>query len=308
SAAVTDIGKYLRVTRCLAVVGPPGQPPQMASQFCPPGIEPAQGPQIAGLLKILAQTPTDSLGGMQVSASVAPVLREMGLSTALGVQLTDKETQSPAGMLVVGQAEAREWGQSTTYFLQAIGDQMLTSVSHTKLRSLVRNLSVADEKTGLLGRSSYQDCLVNEATRSKQQGTPLSVVILLLDKGGELVRQHGEPIVTKHTEQLAQSLAGGIRQNDVAIKYLPYALAYILPDTNLEQAQQVAEKMRKISAGVRPPWNQSTITLSAAVSEANSRSDFESEDIVIDLINRAEFHLEEARQKGGNVVIAKASG
>ena len=39
SVAVNDVGNYLRVSRCLAVVGPPGQPPQMASEFCASGFE-----------------------------------------------------------------------------------------------------------------------------------------------------------------------------------------------------------------------------------------------------------------------------
>ena len=37
--------------------------------------------------------------------------------------------------------------------------------------------------------------------------------------------------------------------------------------------------------------------------EAVVRAEFDSEDIVTDLINRAEFSVEEARKKGGDTVI-----
>ena len=37
--------------------------------------------------------------------------------------------------------------------------------------------------------------------------------------------------------------------------------------------------------------------------EAVIRAEFDSEDIVTDLINRAEFSVEEARKKGGDTVI-----
>jgi hypothetical protein len=40
------------------------------------------------------------------------------------------------------------------------------------------------------------------------------------------------------------------------------------------------------------------------VVEAVSRPDYDSEDIVTDLINRAEFGLETARKKGGDVVVS----
>jgi len=44
------------------------------------------------------------------------------------------------------------------------------------------------------------------------------------------------------------------------------------------------------------------VTLSAGIVEAVARADFDSEDIVTDLINRAEFSLEEARKKGDTMV------
>jgi hypothetical protein len=37
--------------------------------------------------------------------------------------------------------------------------------------------------------------------------------------------------------------------------------------------------------------------------EAAARQEFESEDIVTDLINRAEFSIDEARKQGGDTVV-----
>jgi hypothetical protein len=54
---------------------------------------------------------------------------------------------------------------------------------------------------------------------------------------------------------------------------------------------------------LRPPWDATQITLSAGVVEAVAKPDFDSEDIVTDLINRAEFSIEEARKKGGDTII-----
>ena len=304
STAVNEIGKYLRVTRCLAVVGPQGQPPQMAAEYCAPGIEPAGSSQIVKLLAQLGQTAPDQLGGLRLEAAAAGVLREMGLEAALGVQFTDKETQAPAGMLVVGQATARRWSPSESYFLQAVGDQVLICVHHTKLRSLVRTLAVADEKTGLLGRSSYLDCLLSESSRARTQGTPLSLVIVQVDRGPELIREQGEALFERYIEQLARTLQSTVRQSDLAIKYTAWALAFILPDTPSANAQKLAEKLRKSSASVRPPWDQAQISLSAAVVAAVSRPDYESEDIVTDLINRAEFALEEVRNQGGDRIVS----
>ncbi|HEX9457284.1 MAG TPA: diguanylate cyclase, partial [Candidatus Acidoferrum sp.] len=226
------------------------------------------------------------------------------LNTALGVMISDKETQMPAGMLIVAHAEEHKWRPNEAYFLQAIGDQMLMSVSHTRLRSLVRRMGVSDERTGLLSRSSYQSCLLAEADRARTQGTPLSLAILQIDRGGELLRQHGESPLEKFLEQLARSLQPMVRQNDVPVKYTSWSLAFILPDTALAGARNLADKLRRAASGLRPPWDSTQITLSAGIVEAVAKHEYDNEDIVTDLINRAEFSVEEARKRGGDTVVA----
>jgi diguanylate cyclase (GGDEF)-like protein len=304
NTAVNEVGGYMRATRALAVVGAPGRPPEMAAEFCASSVKPAPGAQIVLLLAQMEKAEPDELGGLKVDAGDGSILQEMGLETALGVMITDKETQMPAGMLVVGYADEHKWKPNEVYFLQSIGDQMLMSVSHTRLRSLVRRMGVSDERSGLLSRSSYQSCLLTEADRARTQGTPLGLVILQIDRGAEILRQQGEMPMERFLEQLARSLQPIVRQNDVAVKYTSWSLGFILPDTTLAGAQNLADKLRRAASGLRPPWDATQITLSAGVVEAVAKPDFDSEDIVTDLINRAEFSIDEARKKGGDTIIA----
>src|SRR5438105_2396700 len=304
NTAVNEVGTYLRATRALAVVGAPGRPPEMAAEFCGTGVKAAMGAQVVLLLAQMEKAHPDELGGLVVKASEGSILGELGLESALGVMILDKETQTPAGMLIAAQAERHKWKPNEVYFLQAIGDQMLMSVSHTRLRSLVRRMGVSDERSGLLSRSSYLSCLVTEADRAKSQGTPLSLAVLQIDRGGEILRQQGEPPLERFLEQLARALQPIVRQNDVAVKHTSWSLAFILPDTALAGAQNLADKLRRAASGLRPPWDSTQITLSAGIVEAVPKPDYDSEDIVTDLINRAEFSMEEARKKGGDSVVA----
>ena len=304
NTAVNEVGTYLRVTRALAVVGAPGRPPEMAAEFCAHGIKPAPGAQMVLLLAQMEKAEPDELGGLVVEATDGSILGELGLETALGVMITDKETQMPAGMLIVAYAEPHKWKPNEAYFLQAIGDQMLMSVSHTRLRSLVRRMGVSDERSGLLSRSSYQSCLLTEADRARTQGTPLALTILQIDRGAEILRQQGESPLERFLEQLARSLQPIVRQNDVAVKYTSWSLAFILPDTTLAGAQNLADKLRRAASGLRPPWDSTQITLSAGIVEAVPKHEYDSEDIVTDLINRAEFSIDEAKKRGGDTVVA----
>jgi diguanylate cyclase (GGDEF)-like protein len=303
NTAVSEVGGYLRCTRALAVVGALGRPPEMAAEFCATGVKPAPGAQVVLLLAQMEKAEPDQLGGLVVQAAEGSILRDLGVQTALGVIITDKETQAPAGMLIAAHAEEHKWKPNEVYFLQAIGDQMLMSVSHTRLRSLVRRMGVSDERSGLLSRSSYVSCLLTEADRAKTQGTPLALAVLQIDRGGEILRQQGEPPLERFLEQLARALQPIVRQNDVAVKYTAWALAFILPDTSLAGAQNLADKLRRAASGLRPPWDSTQITLSAGIVEAVPKQDYDSEDIVTDLINRVEFSIEEARKRGGDTVV-----
>ena len=307
NTAVNEVGGYLRTARALAVIGAPGLPPELAAEFCVQGQRTAPGAQVVLLLAQMEKAEPDELGGLTVNAADGSILRDLGLETALGVMITDKETQVPSGMLIVGHSAAHKWKPNEAYFLQAIGDQMLMSVSHTRLRSLVRRMGVSDERTGLLSRSSYQSCLLAEAERSRTQGTPLALAILQIDSGADILRQHGESPVERFLEQLARSLQPIVRQNDVAVKYSSWSLAFILPDTTLQGAENLAEKLRRAASGVRPPWDSTQVTLSAGIVEAVAKPDYENEDIVTDLINRAETSAEEARRAGGDTIVALES-
>ena len=304
NTAVNEVGTYLHATRALAVVGASGRPPEMAAEFCGTGVKAAPGAQVVLLLAQMEKAKPDELGGLVVQASEGSILRDLGVETALGVMILDKETQSPAGMLIAAQAERHKWKPNEVYFLQAIGDQMLMSVSHTRLRSLVRRMGVSDERSGLLSRSSYVSCLLTETDRAKSQGTPLSLAVLQIDRGGEILRQQGEPPLERFLEQLARALQPIVRQNDVAVKYTAWSLAFVLPDTTLAGAENLADKLRRAASGLRPPWDSTQITLSAGIVEAVPKPDYDSEDIVTDLINRAEFSIEEARKKGGDSIVA----
>ncbi|HEY6944313.1 MAG TPA: diguanylate cyclase [Candidatus Acidoferrum sp.] len=304
NTAVNEVGSYLQATRALVVVGAPGRPPEMAAEFCGSGVKAAPGAQVVLLLAQMEKAKPDELGGLVVQAGEGSILRDLGVETALAVMILDKETQAPAGMVIAAHAERHKWKPNEVYFLQAIGDQTLMSVSHTRLRSLVRRMGVSDERSGLLSRSSYVSCLLTEADRAKSQGTPLSLAVLQIDRGGEILRQQGEPPLERFLEQLARALQPIVRQNDVAVRYTAWSLAFILPDTTLQGGQNLADKLRRAASGLRPPWDSTQITLSAGIVEAVPKPEFESEDIVTDLINRAEFSIEEARKKGGDSIIA----
>jgi diguanylate cyclase (GGDEF)-like protein len=299
-AAVQQVARHLDVARALVWVGAPGEKP-LTAEFAAPGLNSIGTSQLmTTALRLLESAAPDALGGIDLQAAVVPALRKIGLESAMGILLTDKETQAPAGALLVGDTGARSWQPNVSFFMHAVGDQLVLSTNHSRLRSLVRSLAVADEKTGLLSRGGYIDCLMAEANRSRSQNTALSLLVLLLDHGSELLRQHGDAPVERYIERLARTLGTNVRQTDIAVKYTAWSLAFILPDTSAENALVLAGKLRQTAGTIATPWDGPGITMSFIIADASRRPADDVEDCVTEWINRVETGLDQLRQDEGS--------
>src|SRR5258708_12106707 len=115
----------MKAGRTFAVIGAPGRPPEMPAEHCTAGLRPAPAAQVVFLLAQLEKAVPDELGGLIVDASDESILKELGLATALGVTITDKETQAPAGLLIVPHPTAHPRNPPHTYSLPAIANHMI---------------------------------------------------------------------------------------------------------------------------------------------------------------------------------------
>ncbi len=302
--AVSELGKYLRASRCLGVLGKPGKPPSTAVEYCAPGVPQSPGSAVMKLLGLLAQVSLDPETGAVLEVGLTPDLRQAGAQSVLAMPLANKESQEQEGMIVLSQAEStRRWQPNEVYLLKAVADQVATAISHAKLRTLMKRLSVADDPSGLLARSSYLDCLVSEAGRAKVQGTPLVVLLLELDRGGQLLRQFGDAPMRRFMQQVGEAVLANIRQTDLAFRYTATSVAVLLGDTTGEKVSALVDKLRGKLGELSLPSGKDSITFSAGVSEAAIRPDYDPADIVTDVINRVELSLEEACQHGNSVVV-----
>jgi diguanylate cyclase (GGDEF)-like protein len=306
-AAVAEIGKYLQPSRCVVSVVTGTESAAFTAEFTGPGIVPLGLEQVAALQASLATTPPDALGGVELTAVGATALSELKLQTALGVRLVDKETRAPSGALLVCSERPRKWRPNESFFLQAVGDQILISVNHTRTQAAVRTMAFADEKTGLVSRGAYLHCVMAESLRARAQNAPLSMIILQIDGGAQLMQQFGDTVLESYVELLARSLRGTVRQTDVAVKYTAWSLAFILPDTGLASAKLLTEKLQQVASTVNAPWSGQPLHLSAVVAEATSRPGDDNEDRVTEWINRVEAGIDEIRQHAEEKLLALAT-
>jgi diguanylate cyclase (GGDEF)-like protein len=313
STAVKEIGAQWEASRCIALMGKPGLPATAMDEYCAEGLKRASVSAIGELVTCLhgAIDGHDPLAIQDVAASevlqsAKKSVAELGAASVLAIPLTDGE--ETAGMLVLVHKRQRAWQSSDMVVLKTLADQMVIALNNAGLRRLVKNLSVTDEKSGLLKRASYIDLLMAESKRAVQNSLALSVVLMQFGKSSAMIKEHGEAEVQSVMQKAGQMFAANIRSNDLAFRYDTMTIAILLGETAEKEAMLAIEKLRKIIGELRWPAKDGgemhSVLFSAGVAEAVIRSEYDPIDVVTEVINRVEHALGQAMGQGLGKVVA----
>jgi diguanylate cyclase (GGDEF)-like protein len=314
STAVREIGTHWEATRCIAAMGKAGSSPTAVEEFCAEGYKKAGPSAIAELVACLYRAveghdPLAIEDAPQAVAlqSVRKLVTDLGVASMLAIPLSDGE--EIVGMLVLMHKRARVWHQADMVVLKTLAEQMVIALNNAGLRRLVKNLSVTDEKSGLLKRASYIDLLLAESKRAIQNASVFSVLLLQFGKSSGMIKEYGEAEVQAVMERAGQLFAANIRSNDLAFRYDTTTIAILLGETAEKEGMLAVEKLRKIIAELRLPAKEDggearSAQFSAGLAEAVIRTEYDPVDVVTEVINRAEHALAQAMAQGPGKVVA----
>jgi GAF domain-containing protein/lipopolysaccharide biosynthesis regulator YciM len=312
--AANQLGRALNASRCWGALGAPDRPPALTVEYCSPAASPSNMAAALELYAALMRQAVTNPDGWsveevtqaQVLAPVRAEIQDLRIKSFLALPLLDRD--EPAGLLLLEECEApRAWSPSEVLLLKAIATQVVTAVNNTKLRRLVRSLAGTDPETGLLPRSSYLDCLLSEAQRAKDLAQPLTVCLLEPENPTTLMKTLGEAGVQRYSQQVSKSMISALRQNDIAIRYSPLAMAVVFPGTALPQGGLAVEKVRRVISQVKVDGTTAP-NYCAAVCDVPLGPDFDPVDGVTEVINRLAASLEQARSEGGKRVLLSKFG
>lgn len=155
-----------------------------------------------------------------------------------------------------------------------------------------------DELTGLLNRRSFTSYIKFEFFNSQRSATIFSLIIIDIDFFKRVNDEHGHLVGDEVLIKLAHILKTGFRRSDKVSRWGGEEFAILLPDTNLENAINVADKLRLKIADQTfiLPTTEINITISAGVSESLT-----TDNDVDDIIKRADEALYLAK-KSRNLV------
>ncbi len=317
TTAVNEIGGHWEVSRCVAAMRTPGSPPTAVQEFCGKGVKAGNSGAIRAVMCALQDLSLSSassepviIADAQKAAELQAVhnaVVDLGATAVMAFPLSNGEDS--VGVLALLHNKPRAWPQTDAVVLKTLADQMVIALNNAGLRRLVKNLSVTEEKSGLLKRSSYLDLLLAESKRAAQNASPLSVLLLRFGRSAVLLKEYGEAAIENVMEKIGQQFAANIRTNDLAFRYDTTTVALIFGDTAEKEAMLAIEKLRKVIAEVRLPSKDDSgkgrsLEFSAGLAEAVVRESYDPVDIVTEVINRAEFALAASLGQGPGKVVA----
>jgi len=309
--AANEMGAHWRAARCVAAMRKPGLPPSSVQEYHVDGLIPGSSVAMVALVETL-QDLAVARGTVTISdAKTAPELlgvrraiEELQMESLLALPLAEGNDQ--LGVVVLAQNTPRAWQPGEIVVIKTLTDQVVIALNNAGLRRLVKNLSVTDEKSGLLKRASYLDLLQAETRRGLQQGTAVTVLLMHFGRRSVLIKEHGEAVVEAAMEQIGQQISANIRTNDLAFRYEATTVALVLGDTGEKEALMAVEKLRRLLAEVRFTGKNQAVEFSAGLAQAVMRQHFDAVDIVTEVVNRAEQALEQAVAQGGGKVACLA--
>jgi diguanylate cyclase (GGDEF)-like protein len=317
TTAVNEIGGHWEVSRCVALMRTPGSTPTAMQEFCSRGVKAGSSGAIKEVMCALQDLSLSSpssepviIADAQRSAELQGArnaVAELGAMAVMALPLSNGDDS--VGVLALLHNKPRAWPQTDAVVLKTLADQMVIALNNAGLRRLVKNLSVTDEKSGLLKRGSYLDLLLAESKRAAQNASPLSVLLLQFGRSAALLKEYGEAAIEAVMEKIGQQFSANIRTNDLAFRYDTTTIALILGDTAEKEALLAVEKLRKVIAEVRLPSKDESakghsLEFSAGLAEAVVRESYDPVDIVTEVINRAEHALATSLVQGPGKVVA----
>jgi diguanylate cyclase len=164
-----------------------------------------------------------------------------------------------------------------------------------------QEISMRDPLTSLSNRRRFDDSLARELADAREQGTSLSLVLADIDNFKKVNDLFGHTIGDEILKMFARVLRDNVCARDTVARYGGEEFAVILPETEVENARRITERMRSQLEGMQLALNDSgqeigKITASFGIAELSLGDDADT------LVQRADAKLYQAKCAGRNRV------
>ncbi|WOI52747.1 PleD family two-component system response regulator [Parvularcula sp. LCG005] len=168
-------------------------------------------------------------------------------------------------------------------------------------------MAVTDPLTGLYNRRYLANHLPRLLRDAKEEANPLSLMVIDVDHFKKVNDTLGHDIGDVVLREMAQRMNFSIRGIDLACRFGGEEFVFVMPDTDRQSAEAIAERLRSqiaeapVDIGAGDPITI-TVSIGVATSEPGNLDDTPQ-----DILKRADDALYKAKDTGRNRVVAQAA-
>ena len=148
------------------------------------------------------------------------------------------------GTLAAQSYEPNMYQESDQEILDLLAAYAAIGIKNAQLLSEVEKLALSDGLTGVLNRRAFDEKIAYEIERAERYSEPISMIIIDVDNFKQMNDQYGHDIGDKRLKKIAHIISVTSRSPDLVARIGGEEFAIILPNTPLEGAAILAERIR----------------------------------------------------------------
>lgn len=127
--------------------------------------------------------------------------------------------------------------------LEPLTEVLTAALANIGMFEQAQQQARTDALTGLGNYRAFAEHLKKEVVRSRRYGSPLSLMMLDVDGLKQVNDRHGHPAGDRLLNVMGKRIVTAVRETDVALRCGGDEFAVILPNTALDSARQVAQRV-----------------------------------------------------------------
>jgi len=173
------------------------------------------------------------------------------------------------------------------------------AVRNARLHTELHELAIRDSLTGIFNRRHFFDLAEKAFKHARRYKRPLSALIFDLDHYKEVNDHFGHLIGDQVLHDMAQRCLAVLRQHDIFGRYGGEEFSVLLPETDLQGALALAERLREVTANLPFETDNGEVSITISVGAARIKRTTTG---LMQLLSEADKAQYRAKDKGRNTV------